>query len=313
MIALRHGYHNSFFKYYLSSSFGVNSLERSMNGSALQEIPISSLRSIPIPLPPLAEQRAIAAALSDVDALLAAQDALLAKKRAVKTAAMQQLLTGAQRLPGFSGAWTTKRLGEVFDLLRTGSQSRAQLSSTGDFGYIHYGDVHGHPSSHLDLDKTVLPRINSELVATLPHIEEGDWVMVDASEDYDGVGKSYEVVNVRGRRVVAGLHTLLMRGDKTEVADGFKGYIPFIPSFRDQLVRMATGTSVYGISKTSVVDAELLLPPVDEQRAIAAVLSDMDAEIEALEAQRGKTEQVKQGMMQELLTGRTRLVPVEVA
>jgi len=81
-----------------------------------------------------------------------------------------------------------------------------------------------------------------------------------------------------------------------------------IPNLIEALHRIATGTSVYGISKTKIKDIELRLPPVDEQKAIATILSDMDAEIEALEARRDKTQDIKQGMMQELLTGRTRLV-----
>jgi type I restriction enzyme S subunit len=110
------------------------------------------------------------------------------------------------------------------------------------------------------------------------------------------------------RELVAGLHTFLLRGDKEKLADGFKGYLQYIPRVRSALVRLATGTSVYGISKNSLRSVEVNLPRIEEQTAIAAVLSDMDAEIEALEARRKKTRRIKQGMMQELLTGRTRLV-----
>jgi type I restriction enzyme S subunit len=146
------------------------------------------------------------------------------------------------------------------------------------------------------------------MVKDVPLLEEGDLIMVDASEDYDGVGKSVEVRNLNGRKLVAGLHTFLLRGDKKSLVDGFKGCLQYIPHVRSALVRLATGISVYGISKNSVRSIEVSLPPVAEQTAIAAVLSDMDAEIEALEAHREKTRRIKQGMMQELLTGRMRLV-----
>ena len=133
--------------------------------------------------------------------------------------------------------------------------------------------------------------------------------MVDASEDYEGVGKSIEILGVGDKKVVAGLHTFLLRGDKRELADGFKGYLQFIPLVKEDLRKLATGISVYGISKNHVRSIEIQLPSIEEQIAIADILSDMDAELAALEAKRDKTRDLKRGMMQELLTGRTRLMP----
>lgn len=266
------------------------------------------IRAFQVAYPEIAEQRAIAAALSDVDSLISALDKLIAKKRAVKTAAMQQLLTGKQRLPGFSGEWEVKRLGDVFTFLSTANNPRSDLSEHGEVGYVHYGDLHATDSPFLDCSRAKMPHIARNLIRHVPLLEEGDLVMVDASEDYEGVGKSVEARNVNGRKLVAGLHTFLLRGNKKSLVDGFKGYLQYIPRVRSALVRLATGISVYGISKNSVRSIEVSLPPVAEQTAIAAVLSDMDAEIEALEARREKTRRIKQGMMQELLTGRTRLV-----
>ncbi len=268
----------------------------------------ADIRAFQVAYPMVAEQRTIAAALSDVDHLISSLNRLISKKRAVKIAAIHQLLTGNQRLPGFSGKWKTKQLGDVFTLLGTASNARSDLTQSGDIGYIHYGDIHGTSSSFLDCDTDEIPYIASHLVKNVPSVEEGDLVMVDASEDYDGIGKSIEVKNVRGRRIVAGLHTLLLRGNKLILADGFKGYLQYIPALRSALIRLATGISVYGISKNKVRSIEISLPAIEEQTAIATVLSDMDAEIEALEARREKTRKIKQGMMQELLTGRTRLV-----
>lgn len=132
--------------------------------------------------------------------------------------------------------------------------------------------------------------------------------MADASEDHAGIGKCVEIRGSQGREIVAGLHTILLRGDNALLADGFKGYLQFIPTMKAAMIRFATGISVYGLSKRNVASIELLLPKIDEQRAIAIVLSDIDAEIAALEARRDKTRALKQGMMQELLTGRIRLV-----
>ena len=133
-------------------------------------------------------------------------------------------------------------------------------------------------------------------------------VMADASEDYGGIGKSFEILNVGTRRIIAGLHTFLLRGDKELLADGFKGYLQFIPDVKAQLVKLATGISVYGVSKHNVRSIEVRLPDVPEESAIASVLSDMQAEITLLETRRDKARTIKQGMMQELLTGKIRLI-----
>ena len=284
----------------------IESLSRRSSGQTGVEMP--ALKKFSLPLPSLREQHAIATALSDVDALISAQEKLIAKKRNLKQAAMQQLLTGKQRLPGFRGEWEVKRLGDIFQALSTANNPRADLSEFGDVGYVHYGDIHTHSSAFLDCGLTTLPLISRERVTGIPLVQDGDLVMADASEDYKGIGKCVEVQNIQGRNIVAGLHTFLLRGDKGLLADGYKGYLQFIPTVKAALIRMATGISVYGVSKSNVKKIEVLLPRPEEQTAIATVLSDMDAEIATLEQKRGKTRLLKQGMMQELLTGRVRLI-----
>jgi type I restriction enzyme S subunit len=109
---------------------------------------------------------------------------------------------------------------------------------------------------------------------------------------------------------VSGLHTIAARFDKHVLADGFKAYLQFIPQFSRHLKRLAAGTKVFATNRGHVSSAELNLPGLEEQTAIASVLSDMDTDIEALDARVAKTRAIKQGMMQELLTGRTRLPEV---
>ena len=276
--------------------------------TSIAHLPKDKLEIVPLPVPPLAEQCAIAEALSDVDGLLAALEALIAKKRAVKQAAMQQLLTGKSRLPGFSGAWETRRLGDTFTCLPTANNPRADLREYGQIGYIHYGDVHAHAQPVLNCAHYDLPWIDKSRVDNAAHLQDGDLVMVDASEDLVGVGKSIEIHGIAGKTVVAGLHTILCRGNPDYWAMGFKAYLQFIPTFKSALIRMATGISVYAISKKQLSDIELALPSLLEQEAIVSVLSDMDAEISALERRRDKTRAVKQSMMQQLLTGRVRLI-----
>jgi type I restriction enzyme S subunit len=271
------------------------------------------IREISIPFPPPAEQRAIATALSDIDALLGALDRLIAKKRDFRQAAMQQLLTSQTRLPGFSGEWKEKRLGDHLTFLRNGVNSRAELSTEGEVKYLHYGDIHGARGLILNPSVTSMPHLPTSKAGRLDRLLDGDLIFADASEDLDGVGKAVELQGAAQCHVVSGLHTIAVRFDKQVLADGFKAYLQFIPEFQQHLRRLAAGTKVYATSKGHIASAAVRLPKTEEQAAIAALLFDMDAEIEALEARCAKTRDLKQAMMQELLTGRTRLVPPETA
>lgn len=286
-------------------------LAKLVSTTALPSLSGRQIASVRVPIPPPHEQRAIAEALSDVDALLGAADALIAKKRAIKQAAMQQLLTGKTRLPGFSGAWETKRLGRHVTFLRHGTHSRADLTTDEPVRNLHYGDIHTSTEVFLNARETSMPRLAIHRAAGLDRLEDGDLVLVDASEDLNGVGKSVELTGTAGIDLVAGLHTIAARFDKSVLADGFKGYLQFCPAFRQQLARLAAGTKVYATNRAHIASVEMALPHTDEQTAIATVLSDMDAEIGALEARRDKTRAIKQGMMQQLLTGRVRLVKPE--
>lgn len=277
-----------------------------------KRMPTNDLLGSPVALPPtIEEQDAIAAALSDVEALIAALDTLIEKKRAIKQATIQQLLTGKTRLPGFSEEWDVKRLGNILTFLSTANNPRADLDDHGDVEYLHYGDIHSHTGVILDCRDNRLPRIRSDKVGSVARLQDGDLVVADASEDLEGIGKSVEIQSVDGRHVVAGLHTLLCRGNPEHWARGFKAYLQFIPAFKTALLRIASGISVYAISKKQLENIEIALPPAIEQAAIAAVLIDMDANIKVLEERREKTKQIKQGMMQQLLTGRIRLVDPE--
>jgi type I restriction enzyme S subunit len=266
----------------------------------------SDLVKVSLPVPPIHEQRAVAAALGDADALHDGLDRIIAKKRDLKQAAMQQLLTGQTRLPGFTGEWRMKRLGDHVTFLRNGVNARAELRQEGSVRYLHYGDVHG--CSDAFISPLGLPALPEVKATTLDRLDDGDLIFADASEDIAGVGKSVEVRAVGNTEVVSGLHTIAARFDKEILADGFKGYLQFCPPFAAHLRRLAAGTKVYATNRSHIDSAELRLPAIVEQTAIATVLSDMDAELAALEVRRDKTRALKQAMMQELLTGRTRLI-----
>lgn len=297
------------FIYYLLTIFKKELLKQA-SGSTFLEISPRKLGGILLCLPKsLPEQHAIAAALSDVDALLDAQERLIAKKRNIKLAAMQQLLTGKTRLPGFQEPWIKKFFGEIFEFLPTNSYSRSQFVQRGCIRNIHYGDILTKFSFIIDISKDKLPFINKILSEkNYPQkcfLQNGDVVIANTAED-STVGKAVEVINIDGK-VLSGQHTFLCR-PKIRFAKGILGYLINSEKFHGQLAAYVTGIKVSSISKTSLSGLFLEFPPsLDEQRAIAAVLSDMDAELAALEARRDKLRAVKQGMMRELLTGRTRL------
>ena len=244
-----------------------------------------------------------------MDALLDSLDRLIAKKRDIKQAAMVELLTGKTRLPGFEGEWERVELKKHISFLRNGVNSRAELTVDDPVKYLHYGDIHSQSKVLFAPDN--LPSIPLEKARNLDFLQDGDLVFADASEDLQGVSKSVEIFNVGQNTVVAGLHTIAVRFDKSKMGDGFKAYLQFIPEFNSVLRRLASGTKVYATNKSHIEGIVMRLPSLSEQTAIAKVLSDMDAEIEALEVRRTKTQNIRQGMMQELLTGKTRLIAQE--
>jgi len=203
--------------------------------------------------------------------------------------------------------WQVFSFDDIFHFLPTANYPRSFISDIGDIGYIHYGDIHTHKSEFLNCDKVAIPKIDKLRIKNYPSIQEGDLVMVDASEDYEGVGKSIEIRNVSNKSIIAGLHTFLLRANSDLIINGYKGYLQNIEHVKKRMREIATGISVYGISKNNVKKILIPLPPLHEQRAIAEVLSDMDALIQAQEALIEKKKLIKQGVMQELLTGKRRL------
>jgi type I restriction enzyme S subunit len=246
-----------------------------------------------------------------MDVLLNGMDRLIAKKRDLKQAAMQQLLTGKTRLPGFSGEWEVMRLGDLFKFSGGYSASRDQLSTEG-YCYLHYGDIHGSSKTTIDtrVDHQDIPKLNISLKRVSPNslLMDGDVVFVDASEDDEGTSKHVVVVNKDGLPFISGLHTIVAKARTTKLAHEYRRYCFQTAAIRMQFMFYAVGTKVSGISKTNIAKLTMPVPSVPEQTAIAAMLSDIDAELSALEARRDKTRALKKAMIQELLTGRTRLV-----
>ncbi|CAG0943486.1 hypothetical protein GPROT2_02143 [Gammaproteobacteria bacterium] len=255
---------------------------------------------LPVPLPSLDEQRAIAAALSDVDALLGGLDRLIAKKRDLKQAAMQQLLTGQTRLPGFHGEWEVKRLGELGPFLK-GSGVKKDETRSGDLACIRYGEIYTH---HHDYVRSFNSWISREVAETATLLRPGDVLFAGSGETKEEIGKC--VALLHDIEAYAGGDIIILRPNG--VNSLFLGYLLNTPAVASQKASRGQGDAVVHISASALASISLSLPTAAEQTAIATVLSDMDTELGALEARRDKTRALKQAMMQELLTGRTRLV-----
>jgi type I restriction enzyme S subunit len=279
--------------------------------TSIAHLPKDKFETVPIPVPPKAEQEAIAEALSDADALIESLEQLIAKKRQIKQGAMQELLTGKRRLPEFGGEWNIRALGDLFDFSGGFSASRDQLSTDG-WCYLHYGDIHTSNKSFIDVRSEYqnIPKLDIPLKKISPSslLNDGDVVFVDASEDEEGTSKHVVIVNPEGIPFISGLHTIVAKSKTKELEHQYRRYCFQTQAIRTQFRFFAVGTKVSGISKSNIAKVALPVPSVPEQIAIAAILSDMDAEIAALEAKLAKARRIKQGMMQELLTGRVRLV-----
>ena len=222
-------------------------------------------------------------------------------------AAMHFIRTGETLGRGFSEQWKPVKLADHVTFLKNGSHSRAQLSEDDSVRYLHYGDIHTAPGVRLNPLSVSMPRLSTHLARNLSRLADGDLILVDASEDLDGVGKAVELNSSDGIDIVAGQHTIAARFDKGVLADGFKAYLPFIPEFRQHLRRLAAGTKVYATNRKHIASVEMGLPNIAEQTAIAGVLMDIDAVIEALGAREEKVRSLKQAMVQALLTGYVRL------
>lgn len=270
--------------------------------NAQSNINLAKLNPVLLPLPPTAEQEAIATALSDADALIESLEQLLAKKRLIKQGAMQELL---------SGDWPSKAFGDLFKFSGGYSASRNDLGSNG-YLYLHYGDIHGSDRTFIDVetDGVDIPRIDIPLSEVSPAslLEHGDVVFVDASEDVDGTNKHVVIDNPRGQPFISGLHTIVAKRKTNEIDPRYMRYCFQTPKIKEQFRFYAVGTKVSGVSKTSIAKIVLPVPSPNDQCEIAATLDALEQEIELIVERLTKARQLKQAMMQQLLTGRIRLI-----
>lgn len=282
----------------------TKSIEDAAHGaSALVHTQKREMENYLIPIPrELPEQRAIAAALADADGLIAALEGMIAKKRDLKQAAMQHLLTGKTRLPGFSGEWEVKRLGEVFEI---GSSKRVFQSEwkTQGVPFFRAREIvlladNEAIENQLFVSRDLyeahkansgVPEVGDMLVTgvgTLGHV-----FVVESDQEFYFKDGNIIWFKIRGKMSAGFLRQLFLTEE-------------IMRQIKDSAGGSTVGTYTISGAKKTVIP----FPSLAEQAAIAEVLSDMDADLAALEARAAKARAVKQGMMQELLTGRVRLV-----
>lgn len=284
--------HNpQFVRHYFSSSEGQRQIADSAIQTGVPHTNLEILRSYQFPAPPILEQHIIATALSDMDALLDGLDRLIAKKRAIKQATMQQLLTGQTRLPGFSGEWEVKRLGDCVSI-----------------------------RNQKVLPVNVAPEM---LCVELEHVGQGDGRLLVRGEARNSSAAKYrfQAGDVLFGRLRSYLRKYWLASedgictteiwplsfDVEKVSSGFLFSLVQTDAFIEA-ASISYGTHMPRADWGVIRNHDIHLPSIEEQAAIAAILSEIDSEITALETRRTKTRALKQAMMQELLTGRTRLV-----
>ncbi len=282
-----------------------------MAGSIHNTVYMPVFKALSVDLPPYDEQVAIAGAMLDVELHIDSLEQLLTKKRQIKQGAMQELLTGKRRLPGFSGPWVARSMEDLFDFSGGLNASREQLGDVG-LCYLHYGDIHMSNKTYIDLDSEhhEMPRLDVDLrkVAASALLRNGDVVFVDASEDDQGVSKHMVIHNQECRPLISGLHTIVAKPKSEELVDQYKRYCFQAAPVHAQFRFYAVGTKVSGVSKGNIGRILLNVPSPAEQSQIAACLSELDAAIDALESRLIKARALKQAMAQALLTGRIRLM-----
>ena len=287
-----------FLAYYIQSKMKM--MAEKTQGTSIKGVTVEDIAQIEIKLPPREEQTSIAVALSDIDSLISSLQKLIEKKRAIKQGAMQELLTGKKRLPGFRGEWEKGLLGDICDIVNGGTPA----TSISEFW-------HGK----------ILWCIPTDITScTTKYIYNTESKITES-----GLKSSSATLLPKGALLLCSRATIgevRIAGNEICTNQGFKSLVAhesicnewlyyMVHIFRFKMMERAIGSTFLEISKKDLSELDIAVPTFPEQCAIAQVLSDMDDEIGQLEKKLAKCQQIKQGMIQELLTGRIRLVDEE--
>lgn len=276
-----------------------------MTGSAGQKrVPTDFIKHWHIPLPPLPEQRKIAAILKPWDMAIRLTESLIAKKQRHKKALMQRLLTGTTRFPGFAGqAWREVHLTDVATVVFSNVDKKTHNDET-TVRLCNYMDVFRNDYITDDLRFMEATATSAEIKKFT--LNTGDVVFTKDSETADEIAES-TVVAEKLNNVICGYHLGIIRPDDKELDGFFLSLLLKAPEVRHQFIRLANGVTRYGLNLGSVHLIKLSIPSVAEQQAIAEVFIALDQEIHLLQTKLAALRGQKRGLMQRLLTGKLRV------
>jgi type I restriction enzyme S subunit len=282
---------------YINSPAGREFFEQSQIGGAQKNVNANSLKRMPVAFPRSKdEQASIAHAAAEIEAFISSLESLISKKRAIKQAAMQELLTGKRRLPGFEGEWVVKRLGDItsIDPESLGNNTHPNYC----FNYISLEDVYqGSLLGWSEQEYVSAPsrarrklRPNDVLISTVrPNL------------------KSHLLFDQEGGEWICSTGFALLRCNKDTIEPAFVYFHLFGDSISKQIEALLTGSNYPAINSRDVRNLEIPVPALLEQKEIVRILKSMEDELISLAQQFEKASSLKQGMMQQLLTGKIRL------
>lgn len=287
------------FTYYLLS--GAN-LKKFVFGSGQPLLTGGQLKKIKIAVPIQAEQEIIADFMEMVDKRITANEKNLISLRKYKKSVIEKIYTQQIRFKAedkvnYPG-WEMLQFGAVYKFLKTNSYSRAELETDGIIKNIHYGDIHTRLSASFDSSKERLSFVHEPVRVDL--CKTGDLVIADASEDRKDVGKAIEIIQINSDKIVSGLHTFLARPINDNLSVGFGAYLMQSSAVRRQIMRIANGASVLGISKRELSKIMLTVPCKQEQQKIADYLASLDAKINLVEAETARARVFRKALLQRL-------------
>ena len=268
-----------------------------LESTGVPQLTVPQIENIEVALPDYTQQVATAEALSDIDSLLSSLQKLIEKKKAIKQGAMQELLTGKKRLPGFSGEWSKQQLGDICNIVNGGTPSTSIAEFwNGKILWCTPTDITSCSTKYIYTTESKITEsgLKASSATLLP---KGALLLCSRAT----IGE----VRIAGNTICTnqGFKSLVVHQN---ISNEWLYYMVHVLKFN--MLEKAIGSTFWEISKKDLAELDIIVPEFTEQKAIAQVLSDMDSEIELLEKKLAKYQQIKQGMMQELLTGRIRLV-----
>lgn len=276
-------------------------------GSNYPAVNSSDIANLKIACPTLIEQQKIVEILRTWDEAIEKQTKLIKALEKRKQALMQRLLSGRTRLPGFTGEWKKEKLMDIGIFLSTNNFPRDKMNETeGTIMNVHYGDILIKYPTIVDLKTINVPYLNNGIKVKSDLLKDGDVIIADTAEDKI-VGKAIEIVNIGTHQIVSGLHTFAFRPNESLFVNRFLGYYLNSVGYRKQLESLIQGIKVCSISKSSILNTSISIPLIKEQQAIVNILVSADDEIKRHNTKLSQLRKQKQGLIQQLLTGKKRV------